>query len=245
MGNQDGQIRGWKDIASAAGTSVRSARRWEHTRGLPVRRHAGERDAVYMLRAEFNEWLKATPAEEIGTPAEQPQARNGTEQRPAVSAHAITPPPEALVSVAPVRTWRLLIAGVAVFFAVTAAVLWGTHLLRGSGKTELAPLTVESFNLRLSRPDGWKAVVTIADGGAGQFAGLPGQPTVVLRPRRVPAGLMLEIARADGRPVTDRPDAPGPPVLLLERNVPVGVREPFRFDVEWVTAPKRSNLPDR
>ena len=97
------------------------------------------------------------------------------------------------------------------------------------------------MDLRISRPDGWKATVTIADGGAGQFGGLPGQPAVVLRPRLVPNGLMLEIGRVDGRPVVDRPGAPGPFVLFLERHVTVGVRQPFRFDVEWAGGPAIPN----
>lgn len=98
-------------------------------------------------------------------------------------------------------------------------------------------MVIRTIDLRLARPDGWQSVLTVADGGAGQFGGLPGQPPVVLRPRLVEAGLMLEIARVDGRPVVDRPGPPTPFVLLLEPRKVVAVQRPFPFEVEWAGGP--------
>jgi hypothetical protein len=87
--------------------------------------------------------------------------------------------------------------------------------------------------LDIARSDGFKVSITVPDGGAGQVGGSPGHPAILLRPRLVPAGLMLEIARADGRPVNDRGPASQPFVLLLDRNVTVKLRQPFPFSVRW------------
>ena len=102
---------------------------------------------------------------------------------------------------------------------------------------ESALVALSFVELEISTPDGWSGAVRVADGGAAQFGPSADHPGVILRPRTVPAGLMLEIARADGRPAKE--GAPGPLVLLIFRNVTVHVSQPFRFSVRGVAAVPR------
>lgn len=47
----------WKEIAAYLKRDVRTARRWEQTRGLPVHRLPGEgRAPVFAVRGELDRW---------------------------------------------------------------------------------------------------------------------------------------------------------------------------------------------
>jgi hypothetical protein len=60
MDDHADQIRGWKDIATCLRASVRTARRWEQTRQLPVHRvSGGVQDAVFARGAELDAWLES------------------------------------------------------------------------------------------------------------------------------------------------------------------------------------------
>lgn len=49
-------LQSWKAIASYLRVSVRTAQHWERERGLPVRRHPGEKSRVSADPAELDEW---------------------------------------------------------------------------------------------------------------------------------------------------------------------------------------------
>ena len=73
----------WKEIAAYLGRDVSTAQRWEHNRGLPVRRiQGGRRGAVYALKSELDDW-KFHPGtcmdEEDGEPA-SPKASPGSQE---------------------------------------------------------------------------------------------------------------------------------------------------------------------
>ena len=102
---------------------------------------------------------------------------------------------------------------------------------RASG--EPAPVILPSVQLDISGPDGWNFSVRVPDGGAAQIGGSPGRLPLILRPRVMPAGLMLEIARADGKPLKDQGSRAQPMVLLLDRNVTVQLWQPYPFSVRW------------
>ncbi len=89
-------LQGWKDIASYLDRDARTARRWEQSSGLPVRRHGGERGSVYAYPAELDAWRSAR----------QPRAAMDV-QSP--SRRGMIP----------------LVAAVAALVAVAAVVLWG------------------------------------------------------------------------------------------------------------------------
>ena len=52
------RLESWKEIAAYLNREVRTARRWETERGLPVHRIPGKRSGVYALPAEIDAWLK-------------------------------------------------------------------------------------------------------------------------------------------------------------------------------------------
>jgi eukaryotic-like serine/threonine-protein kinase len=54
------RLDSWKEIAAYLGRSVQTAQRWEKKEGLPVRRHAHEKqDSVYAYGSELDGWLRS------------------------------------------------------------------------------------------------------------------------------------------------------------------------------------------
>src|ERR1017187_6020657 len=56
---QPKRLESWKEIAAYLNRDVRTARRWEKDRGLPVRRLPGTRPGVYALVGEIDDWVKS------------------------------------------------------------------------------------------------------------------------------------------------------------------------------------------
>jgi len=98
---KDGRLDSWKEIASYLGRSVLTAQRWEKSEGLPVHRHAHEKQAsVYAYKAELDAWRTSR-----GVTA----STNGaaTEQKTASRLHAR------------LFTWRVLVPMLALLVVVT------------------------------------------------------------------------------------------------------------------------------
>jgi tetratricopeptide (TPR) repeat protein len=55
----DDRLDSWKEIAGYLKRGVRTVQRWERTAGLPVRRVASPRGAVYAFKAELDRWWRA------------------------------------------------------------------------------------------------------------------------------------------------------------------------------------------
>jgi len=55
-------LTSWKDIAQYVGKSVRTAQRWEHELGLPVRRpeKANSKNTVLIETRELDRWIRST-----------------------------------------------------------------------------------------------------------------------------------------------------------------------------------------
>jgi hypothetical protein len=93
--SQPDQVRldSWKAIAVYLGRDLRTVRRWEKEKGLPVRRvPGGERRAVFAYRHEIDAWLgKATaePDEEEATTS----SKEPPEKRRAASDRSTSEPP--------------------------------------------------------------------------------------------------------------------------------------------------------
>lgn len=56
---EHGRLDTWKAIASHFGRDVRTAKRWERQRGMPVHRLPGGGGQVYAYAAELDSWLRA------------------------------------------------------------------------------------------------------------------------------------------------------------------------------------------
>jgi hypothetical protein len=102
----DERLDSWKEIAGYLRRAVRTAQRWERTAGLPVRRVASRRSAVYAFRSELDSWWQRQSAR-LGddghptVPAEPSNASTGESDRPPPSgrvrsflSHAIDIDPE-------------------------------------------------------------------------------------------------------------------------------------------------------
>ena len=58
-------LQGWKEIAAYLERDVRTARRWEKTTGLPVRRYREDRrSSVYSFPSEIEAWQRSRGADE-------------------------------------------------------------------------------------------------------------------------------------------------------------------------------------
>jgi Tol biopolymer transport system component len=82
MPSDQKRLESWKEIAAYLNREVRTARRWEKERGLPVYRIPGKRSGVYALAPEIDAWLK--------TKAPNPNGSSGDE---VVEATAVPPRP--------------------------------------------------------------------------------------------------------------------------------------------------------
>lgn len=79
-------LQGWKDIAAYVSRDVRTVKRWETQRGLPVRRMPGEgRSNVYAVLSEIDAWLASGSLAEPEAPATVPDP-------PSVEPRSITEP---------------------------------------------------------------------------------------------------------------------------------------------------------
>lgn len=54
----DRRLNSWKEIAAYFGHDQRTVKRWEHSRGLPVRRLPGTRSHVFALVSELEAWQR-------------------------------------------------------------------------------------------------------------------------------------------------------------------------------------------
>lgn len=68
----DRRLDSWKEIAGYLGRSVRTVQRWERAAGLPVRRVAMKRGAVYAFTTELDRWWQANSQSPIVTNDDPP-----------------------------------------------------------------------------------------------------------------------------------------------------------------------------
>ena len=53
------RLNSWKEIAAHLGVTVRTAQKWERSRGLFVRRFPGSRGPVFAWAGELDEWFES------------------------------------------------------------------------------------------------------------------------------------------------------------------------------------------
>ncbi len=137
-------LQGWKDIAAYVARDVRTVKRWEKQRGLPVRRMPGAgRANVYALIPDLDSWLSSTGP--IDPEAENQSDDSTDTDEPETDAHAVpeeaAAPPIAESPAAPVkhyRPWMYVVAGVLCVGAITAVALVRAHR-HGQSAAEIPP----------------------------------------------------------------------------------------------------------
>jgi TolB-like protein len=72
------RLNSWKEIADFLDRDVRSVQRWEHERGLPIRRIPGQKGgAVFAYTGELETWLRSGKAAESANAAVASDAESG------------------------------------------------------------------------------------------------------------------------------------------------------------------------
>lgn len=170
--SENRSLDSWKEIATYLGRDVSTVQRWEHTRGLPVRRiQGGRRGSVHALKSELDAWKyqdgRGTDGDENGRPAR-------------INSHS------------PGFSHRWTAVGTAVLIAATAVV--AALLWMGAGRSEvplrfvpLASLSGEELDPALS-----------PDGGFVAFSYHEGQDSFDLYVRKVGAGEPVRLTHTPG-----------------------------------------------
>lgn len=238
------QLRGWKEIAAYLKASERSAKRWEKTRGLPVRRLPGtSRDGVFAVPEEIEAWARGGSTEVAPTPSGDPAAavssRDSREERSGDGRSIRIPYTMAIVIVSLLGATVLALVG---FYAWRVPLAFNTRRVE-SGQTKGARVTgkggpgpsVVVFHVATAHS---VARVSIVDGGCGAVA-LSGHPFIDLCPRLIGDGLFLDVfKRGDGRTPGEKQVT-----LRLDPNSEVRVPGPVWFDVEWVETTRAATTP--
>jgi tetratricopeptide (TPR) repeat protein len=136
-------LQGWKDIAAYVSRDVRTVKRWEKQRGLPVRRMPGDgRANVYALISELDGWLSSGVPVEIETATETDTA--AFETRASLSGvptpYLRTTPREEKQYTLVSRRWRHAAAALLSLGAVTALALGIRAHRRDAAITDIPPL---------------------------------------------------------------------------------------------------------
>ena len=245
MNAESRQLRGWKEIASHLRVSERSAKRWEQSRGLPVRRMAGSsRDAVFAFTEDLDSWLlnhEAAAVEErrddLTTPLVATTDAPGTGPLPPAGTAARARKAGVLVMAA-VLLFALMVA--VWLFRTMAATEGAKALTAGSPantslEVTVPPTAAVSRRLKISFPNQPSFELTLVDGACG---GLELEPPQWLELCSKPRGdrLLLEARVLPTRASVEARTALRPFNVVLELHSRVRTETPVLFDVEWIAS---------
>jgi Tol biopolymer transport system component len=150
------RLESWKEIAAYINRDVRTARRWENERDMPVHRVPGKRSGVYALSAEIDLWLKADTLKRTAA-TRGPSPGPGTLRRPSRWA-----------AVSAVGT--LVVAALGTLMTARPAVPQLRHAIAitndGSKKTGLFGRAGVLYFLSSGNENGYRQLMRIASGGS-------------------------------------------------------------------------------
>ena len=136
MGAESNRLDSWKAIAEYLGRDVSTARRWEKTAGLPVRRLPGSNGrSVFAYRDEIDAWRNGTPASALELPSVIAEQAPGTAITPPVP-DALPVPPRSGATV--MRSSWSAFGAVALVVVLLASIAWRARTSRAD-----AALTVQ------------------------------------------------------------------------------------------------------
>lgn len=138
-------LQGWKDIAAYVSRDVRTVKRWEKQRGLPVRRMPGEgRANVYALIPELDNWLSIGGSAETNAQTQsQPTGPDSSLAQPVtvqpVSEVLPARPGFSRYRMTPRRRWIFATAAIICLGAVAALAVGITGRFRQQDTADLPP----------------------------------------------------------------------------------------------------------
>lgn len=134
---EDVRFGSWKEIAGYLGRDIRTVRRWEKTRGLPVHRVPGSgRRVVYAFKNEIDSWLfESAPL-------------NGDESKPLSEATLFAPRPASIQPALRTSRWR----------AIARQPRW---LRTGAAIVALAAIAASVFAYRIKRSQETPVVISL------------------------------------------------------------------------------------
>lgn len=257
MNMEPRQLRGWKEIAGHLRVSERSAKRWEQSRGLPVRRMAGSsRDVVFAFPEELDSWLRNHEAAAV-------EERSDDLTTPVVSttdALGSGSPPPAGAGARARKVGVLVTAAVLVGALVVAVWLFrtmvggeGANVLKSGGpanathEAAVPRAAGVSRRIRMIFPGQSPFELELVDGVCG---GLELEPPQWLELCTKPRGdrLLLEARILPTRASTEARAAQRPFNVVLEHDSRVRIETPITLDIEWLTSVREAPAnapPDR
>jgi len=222
MAAESRPLRGWKEIAAHLDASVRSVRRWEKHRGLPVHRvpSSSGRDTVFAHREQLDVWLGS--AGRVGFAGDGEAVPNREDVPGPQPEHASS----ATVAAPPNRRARRVILAVAAGIALLLfSAAW--VLLRDRGVGPQAPQPLHALRINVGS---WTTVVGIREGAC---ASVDVRPATPLRFCPVTDGPELVVA-------VSSPGVPALPgrgkafAIRLKPESQVRVLGPVPYDLEWI-----------
>ena len=222
MAAESRPLRGWKEIAAYLDASVRSVRRWEKSRGLPVHRVPGNngRDTVFARREELDVWLGSAVGS--GFPESGGALPKGETVRGSQPENASTATQAAPLN----RKARRFTLTLAVGFALLVfSAAWVLFRYQGVGPPASQPL----YTLRINVGN-WTTVVGIRE---GECASVDVRPATPLRICPVADGPELVVAiSSPTAPARSRRDKAF--AIRLKPESQVRILDPVPYDLEWI-----------
>lgn len=160
MGVESNRLDSWKAIAEYLARDVSTARRWEKTAGLPVRRLPGSNGrSVFAYRDEIDAWRNSAPAAALEPPPGINERSLDPVTTPPVPAaapvppEAPVPPPSAAATVR--SSWRALSA-TALVVVVLMSIAWRARVARAEAGVTLEVRADAIVALRGDRTERWR-----------------------------------------------------------------------------------------
>jgi hypothetical protein len=234
----EGQIWGWKDIASLLKVAERTAMRWEKDRGLPVHRVPGAtRDAVFVTSDEIRSWLESDHTEL--------RAKEVDEERPTPPSDATRQPSSPIPVTGRVR----LVPAIILMIVAAVACLWYLSGSPGRSSHEQRAVTDGAKSMAVAHGSVAPVLVKVnvrgvvsrlglRDGGCAQFSA--DAHTLSVCARLLGDALLVDIAETQASGGTRASESTT--TLRLQPNAVVRLVQPFSFDIEWVETSKAAGV---
>ncbi len=156
-----GVLASWKGIAAYFGCNVRTAKRWEQGRGLPVRRAPGKKGStVFAYASELDAWLKSWESEQkldspLAASSMLVHQSDGAQNHSKSEATALPPPTssdEHQAKPASFSGWRPWVLAASVLLVFAATLFWKVGNRQTASATTFSPSDPLNGKLHVPAP---------------------------------------------------------------------------------------------